>query len=173
MGQWTYLVIDIGTLLVPFIFSFHPRLRFHREWYRLWPAMLVVAAVFIAWDAVFARMGVWGFDARYITGVWVLGLPLEEVLFFICIPYACMFTYHAFGTVKPDPWHPRASSALAVVLGAGLLITGLLNIDRWYTGVTFPLLGVLLLWSGLVTRPAWMGRSLLTYAVLLLPFFVV
>lgn len=173
MGQWTYLTIDLGALLVPFLFSFHPQLRFHREWYRLWPALLAVAAVFIAWDAAFTHMGVWSFNPRYITGMALFGLPVEEVLFFICIPYACLFTYHCFGIWRPDPWRPGMARWVAALVGLGLLITGLWHIGRWYTATTLPAMGIVLLWLAIVAKPRWLGRLLVAYLVLLIPFGVV
>lgn len=173
MGKCTYLAIDLGALLVPFLFSFHPRLRFHKEWYRLWPALLAVAAVFIVWDAVFTRMGVWGFNPRYITGIGLFGLPLEEVLFFICIPYACLFTYHCFGIWRPDPWWPRSVSRIGALLGFGLLITGLWHVARWYTVITLTAMGVFLLWTAMIANPRWLGRLLVSYLILLIPFAVV
>lgn len=173
MGKWTYLAIDLGAVLVPFLFSFHPRLRFHKEWRRVWPALLAAAALFIAWDAAFTRMGVWSFNPRYTTGVELFGLPLEEVLFFICIPYACLFTYHCFGIWMPDPWWPRAARRAGALLGLGLLMVGLWHADRWYTVTTLPAMGVFLLWSAMITKPRWFGRLLVTYLVLLVPFSVV
>lgn len=173
MGHWTYLIIDLGALLVPFLYSFHPRLRFDREWYRFVPAVFAVAAVFIAWDAAFTRMGIWDFNSRYVTGAGLFGLPVEELLFFFCIPYACVFTYHCASVWKSDPWRPVMTRAMATVLGAGLLIIGVLHLDRWYTSTTFCATGALLLWLALVRPPLWLGRLLTTYLVLLIPFSVV
>lgn len=173
MGHWTYLSIDLGALLIPFLFSFHPRLRFDREWYRFMPAVFAVAAVFIAWDAAFTRMGIWDFNPRYVTGVRLLGLPVEELLFFFCIPYACLFTYHCFGVWRPDPWRPPMARAVAAVLGGGLLVIGALHLGRWYTGTTFCATGAVLLWLALVRTPPWLGRLLTSYLVLLLPFSIV
>ncbi len=173
MGEWTYLAIDLGALFVPFLFSFHPRLRFYKEWYRLWPALLAMAAVFIAWDAAFTRMGVWSFNPRYTTGVEMFGLPVEELLFFICIPYACLFTYHCFGVCRPDPWWPRAARRAGALLGVGLLIVGLWHADRWYTATTLSAMGMFLLWAAMIAKPRWLGRLLAAYFVLLTPFGVV
>lgn len=173
MGHWTYLAIDLGALCVPLLFSFHPGLRFHEQWWRLWPTLVAVSAVFIAWDAAFARMGVWGFNARYITGCHVFGLPLEEVLFFVCIPYACMFTYHCFGIWLPDPWRPKLAERVGAVLGMGLVILGVMGMGRWYTVTALTAMGCLLLYATFFAKPLWMGRSLTVYLILLVPFSVV
>jgi lycopene cyclase domain-containing protein len=36
-----------------------------------------------AWDALSVRWEVWRYDPNNITGVWVLGLPLEELLWIV------------------------------------------------------------------------------------------
>ncbi|HJW30998.1 MAG TPA: lycopene cyclase domain-containing protein, partial [Saprospiraceae bacterium] len=84
--RFTYLGVDLLTVLVPFLFSFHPRIRFDR-WFRVYVvANLISATVFIAWDILFTRLGVWGFNPHYVLGIHIAGLPIEEVLFFFCIP---------------------------------------------------------------------------------------
>jgi hypothetical protein len=48
-------------------------------------------------------MGVWGFRSDYLTGLFITqNIPLEEGLFFICIPYACVFTYFVIKEYFPN-----------------------------------------------------------------------
>ena len=49
--------------------------------------------VFLLWDYVFTMLVVWGFNHKYVMGVYVGGLPIEEILFFVCIPFSCIFIY--------------------------------------------------------------------------------
>lgn len=68
--------------------------------------------LFIPWDVWFTHLGIWGFNTGHLVGISLLGLPLEEWLFFICIPYACVYTYHCFRAlgVKDHSGRPRARS---------------------------------------------------------------
>ena len=96
MTHYYYLLVNLGCFLVPFLFSFHPRLQFIRHIKAAMAGIGVMMFVFIPWDIYFTAQGVWGFNENYTVGLKLAGLPLEEYLFFICIPYACLFTYHCF-----------------------------------------------------------------------------
>ena len=78
-----YLLINLCSISIPFLFSFHKRLEFHKSWPALWPALVITAAIFIVWDVWFTEMGIWSFNPDYLIGWNILGLPLEEWLFFI------------------------------------------------------------------------------------------
>lgn len=167
----TYLFIDLGALLVPFIFSFHPALRFHRQWKFFFPANLLVSLVFIAWDMLFTQMGVWGFNSRYLCGISVCNLPLEEVLFFFCIPYASLFTYHCLKLFfKQAPIPARTVSAILI---AGLLITCVAALPKLYTSVTCFSLALVLLYITFILKSHWLPHFYLCYLLILIPFFIV
>ncbi|HRQ85167.1 MAG TPA: lycopene cyclase domain-containing protein [Flavobacteriales bacterium] len=170
--MWTYLWVDLGAFIIPFLFSFHPRLRFHREWGRAWPAILGMMLLFIPWDILATARGVWGFNDEHLIGVQLLGLPVEEWLFFFCIPYACLFTYHCFQVLNVPGLSGRAARAVTwvlLLLSVGMAWTFR---ERMYTGPTFVLCA--LFFVLLLLRPQLLpaGRAYFTYGVLLLPFFI-
>jgi lycopene cyclase domain-containing protein len=103
----------------------------------------------------------------------VLGLPLEEILFFICIPYACLFTYFALNhLIKKDHLFPHQeliSSLLAVLL----LIFGVYHLNKLYTGVTFLFTGLFIAFSFLKLRTRFMGRFYFAFAIILIPFLII
>ena len=163
-----YLWVNIAAIAVPFAFSWHPKIRFVDEWRRFWPACLLTLAFFIAWDVWFTAKGVWGFNEAYLTGVSLWGLPLEEWLFFITIPYACVFTYFVFRKHLKLQWSDRSKLivVLIVVLSTVLCIT---NTGNWYTVSATGLSALfgLLLWK---TNPDWLAHFILSFIILLIPF---
>ena len=169
----TYLVVDLAAILVPLLFSFHPALRFDRRYRSFWPACLLVALVFLVWDAWFTARGIWGFNPVHLAGWRLFNLPLEEVLFFFCIPYACLFTYHCFDRLRIPVPGLRTARMVTVVLSLCLLLAGLAFLDRAYTATTFLLMAASLAWWQFGAGVPWLSRFYTVYAVLLLPFFAV
>jgi lycopene cyclase domain-containing protein len=84
-----------------------------------------------------------------------------------------MFTYFALNyLIEKDHLFPHQEliSSLLIIL---LLIFGLYNIHKLYTGITFLLTGLFLAFSLLKLRMRIMGRFYLAFAILLVPFFIV
>lgn len=169
----TYLWIDLGAFVIPFLFSFHPRLRFDHTWHALWPAIACMMVLFIAWDAWFTHIGIWGFNADHLTGFTMLGLPLEEWLFFICIPYACMFTYHCFRVLGVKDYLGKKTPTFTWVFIAVLLLIIIFFPAKAYTTSAFGGLALWLLLLQIWVKPLWLGRAYFTYFILLLPFLIV
>jgi len=145
MKSLTYLLIDLGCIIVPLIASFYPKHAFYKEWKYFFPANLIVAIIFLIWDYVFTDKGFWGFNPDYLTGIYLGNLPLEEVLFFIAIPYACTFTYFAFQYLLKKSPLDGVQKGMTILLAAGLLVLGAIHYDQWYTVITFMTLGIYLL----------------------------
>lgn len=172
-SKYLYLTIDLLSFTFPFVASFHKKAPFYKKWKFFGIALICTGVFFVLWDEVFTREGVWGFRDKYVTGIYLGSLPVEEVLFFICIPYASVFTYFALNNlIEKDflfPHQELISSALIVIL----LITGIYNMEKWYTAATFILLALLLAFQTLKLRPRYMGRFYFAFAVLIIPFLIV
>jgi len=173
MEKYLYLLINLASFIVPFLASFYSKAPFYKKWKYVWIAILVPALFFVIWDEIFTIAGIWGFNPRYLTGIYLGALPLEEVLFFICIPYSCLFTYfaitHIFEKDYLFPHQELISSALII----GLLISGMYFFEQMYTGVTFILLGMFMAFQLLRLRPRYMGRFYFAFGFILVPFFIV
>ncbi len=171
--KYLYLTIDFLSIVFPLLFSFFSKAPFYKKWKYAWAAILIPAFVFIIWDEIFTYLGVWGFNPTYLTGIYVGVLPIEEILFFICIPYACLFTYFTINhVVEQDylfPHQELISSALIIIL----LIFGIYHIDKWYTGTTFTFLSLALAFLMLKIKPRFMGRFYFAFGFILVPFLIV
>ena len=134
--------------------------------------MLATALIFILWDVLFTSLGVWSFNPQYILGFYISYLPLEEVLFFIVIPYASIFIYECIAAYISREWFPKAGHYLSGLAGLTLLLTAALNIDKMYTFTAFFSAGGLLLYLALIRAPFAL-TFLLGYVITLLPFMLI
>lgn len=168
-----YLLVNFFTIIIPFIFSFHPKIKFHLTWNAFFPAAILVGAVFVIWDELFTAMGVWGFNPDYVTGIYIFNLPLEEVLFFICIPFSCVFTYFCLDKFFDLSWNPRIEVAFCLAFSLALLLAGIAYSDRIYTFVTFISTAAVCLTLKFILKVNWFGKAVSVYGILLIPFFIV
>lgn len=171
--MYTYLLINIFSIIIPFVASFDKRLDFYKQWRFLIPAIFITLTFFIIWDIYFTHLGVWGFNDRYLTGIDIVNLPLEEWLFFIAIPYACVFTYDALNYLVKNDYFKDYAKFISWVLIVVLLTVGLLNLDRLYTSVTFIITAIFLLLHLYVFKSTYLGRFYFSYMIILIPFLIV
>ena len=170
---YLYLLLNLGSLSIPLIFSFHPKLKFFKHWKSLGIGILVSMLIFIPWDIFFTINGIWGFNSNYYLGTNLFSLPIEEWLFFICIPYACVFTHYALLSYFPKMKLPSGSTKLiSYVLILFFIIVAIYNYNKWYTLVNFSLATVLTVL--VVNKKSELLQSfLLSFLVMLIPFFIV
>ncbi len=169
----TYLYVDLLTVVVPLVFSFHPKINFHKHFKAFVPANILVAIPFLIWDILFTKNGIWGFNPEYVLGLYLFNLPIEEVLFFVCIPFSCVFTYHCLNSFFSFQWKQKTESVFAMGLSLFLLLVGLCFYSRFYTSFAFISLGLLLLLLVFIVRVNWFQKLILIYPILLIPFFIV
>ncbi|MFD2245670.1 lycopene cyclase domain-containing protein [Pontibacter ruber] len=171
--MYIYLYLNIFTILFPLLLSFDRKVHFFKSWPYLFPAIAVNAAAFIFWDVQFTKAGVWGFNPEYLTGIYLFNLPLEEVLFFITVPYACVFIYDVLNAyITKDLLQPYAK-AIALTLIVVLPLIAIFNVEKWYTSITFMLLALLHLLHLRYYGTKYLGRFYLAYLVHLVPFLLV
>jgi lycopene cyclase domain-containing protein len=171
--KFLYLLIDLFTVIIPLLFSFHPKINFYKEWRWFIPANMITAGLFILWDILFTKKGVWGFNENYITGIYFYNLPVEELLFFICIPYACVFTYYCLNRFYKLQCTPATEKILIISISILLLATGIYFYSRQYTASVFISLAILLLTMKYIFKKDWLGKLFIIYPLLLIPFFIV
>lgn len=173
MEHYLYLGLNIFTLMGPLALSFDRKVAYWRTWKALFPAIAITGALFLIWDIWFTAQGVWGFNPEYLTGLELFGLPLGEWLFFLTVPYACVFIYACVKAYFPSD--PLGKIAPTILKGLMVLlpILGLIFYDQIYTLVTFVGAGILLAINLYVIKPNYLGHFLLGYLIALVPFALV
>jgi lycopene cyclase domain-containing protein len=167
--KFTYLLIDLFSLLFPLIFSFHPRLKLYKHWPALLPSILIITLPFVGWDMYFTQQKAWGFNPTYVTGYYIGNLPVEEIMFFICIPYACVFTYTS---IPLKGFSQKTSTWISNFIIVGAVVLAALFYQQIYTVCTLTLLATITVITKLL-RLSWLPRFYQTYLILLVPFFIV
>ncbi len=168
-----YLILNLVSISIPFLCSFDKRMPFFKYWQYLFPSILVTGFIFIAWDVYFTKLGVWGFNPSYHSDLIILGLPLEEWLFFFCIPYACVFTHYSLIYFFPEKFYsPKGIKTISYSLIFIFIILGLENTDKLYTSSTFFLTSIILMYS-VYYKQNTLRYFYWTFLIMLIPFFIV
>lgn len=171
--SYTYLLILLGALAYPALRYVNPHIPFPRWIVPQSVSIAVTSLVFIVWDIGFTHAGVWAFNPDYVMGIRILGLPLEEVLFFFVILYCCLFIYevgkHYFRLAYSPVWWWILLVQLVLAVVAALLYA-----ERIYSVVNFIVLGLVLVLI-LLTRQvhAELPYFYVALGLSLMPFVVV
>lgn len=171
-SHYTYLVLDISSVLFPLLLSFDKKVAFYKHWKYLFPAIFISGLFFILWDILFTAKGVWAFNPNYITGINIANLPIEEVLFFICVPYACVFIYEVLNAYVGRDVIGTCANKISILIIILSIVTCVLYYDRLYTIVNAGICLVLVLYATYFYKFRNLGRFYLAYLVSLVPFFI-
>ncbi len=85
--KYEYLIFNLVVLSGPAFFAAMRSFWFYDRLPRVIPAIILPAIPFIAWDALVTGAH-WHFNPEYVLGIYWFGLPLEEWLFFVTVPFA-------------------------------------------------------------------------------------
>ncbi len=88
-----YLIILIAILLIALFFEIKYRLHLYHS---LKERIIVTLNIFIIgllWDYYGTYRQHWSYSGIGLIGIYVLGLPIEEFLFHLIVPYAILTTY--------------------------------------------------------------------------------
>jgi lycopene cyclase domain-containing protein len=167
-----YFWLDIGAIAFPLALSFNKIGHFYKRWKAVFSAISITGLFFISWDILFTIKGVWGFNPDYLLGIDILHLPLEEWLFFVCVPYSCLFLYDQFLILKvKDVLKPIEKYLDFFIMG----IAGAFFIKGFGNTYTTTISSLVLLFIVVVqlTKPQNKGIFYLCYFIILIPFALI
>lgn len=149
--MYLYLVLNIGIIFVPLLLTFEKRVRFYSFFRETLFSIFSVGTIFIIWDILAVRRGHWKFNPEYISGVELFNLPIEEIFFFITVPYACIFIYQCmvYYVEKKVLRIPPFPFQLAAII---MMLFGALQFSREYTSLVLIFTGIVLFLIGTIGK---------------------
>ena len=171
--MWLYSLLLFSSLIVPLAMSFDKNMQLYKRWNVVLPSIALVAVVYILADIYLTRLGVWGFDARYNFGIFWFGLPVEEWLFFLVVPYASLFIHYTFLHYFPHlHLKEEVGKSITIVLIILLLIVLFLNFEKLYTAYILSFLLVALALS-MFDKSRVIDKLYVSFLIILIPFIIV
>jgi lycopene cyclase domain-containing protein len=134
-------------------------------------AIIISAIPFLLWDALVTGAH-WHFNPLYVSGIKIINLPIEEILFFITVPFACLFTWEMIIRRAKDKtlnlnW---LRILLYLTLPAGIYF---FTIGKQYTGLTLCFLFLANIVDHLLTTNLLFDRRFYFYLLLLVIFTLI
>ncbi len=170
MEKYYYLLIMIATISGPFLMSFEKKIRFIQYFKSFLYSNLFTALYFILWDINFTSKGIWSFNESYIIGIKLANLPIEEISFFVLVPYACLFIYENISHFVKLTTSQTTHTIYLLVGLVAMIVSYPINLA--YTSSALLLMGFLLVLTSSL-KLEYLNRAVLAYIVCLIPFMIV
>jgi len=169
----TYLLINVFIIAVPLALTFDKRTAYYRQIPAVGFSIGVVSACYLIWDVLVTARGEWSFNGKYLTGIHLLNIPLEEVLFFITVPYSCLFIYEGILHATKDRASkiptPFVITAIILLMAASVAVR-----DQGYTSKALASCSFFLAVAYLLDRPVLTSRQYWMWlAICYVPFLLV
>jgi lycopene cyclase domain-containing protein len=174
--HYTYLLVHLAAIAGPLALSFDKKVHFYKKWKYVFPSMILPGIFFLCWDEYFTQSGVWGFSSLHTIGIRLGSLPLEEVLFFVTVPYCCLFIYECIRCYFPKLHRYKSADYFLILLALILLVAGFLHLGKAYTSTTF-LLNAVFISCLFIFKKIFKSFDsisfLISYLIMLVPFLLV
>lgn len=169
----TYLIINILIILIPLALSFEKKIKFINNIFPVVISIFASAALFVCWDIDAVRRGDWSFNADYTNSFRFFGLPVEEILFFITVPYSVLFVYECIYYYTNNTDYSKYKPAY-LILSIIFLTAGVLCIGINYTSTVLLIGGMIFALIYFLGSKIFFNRAVfITLCISLIPFMIV
>ena len=155
--KFEYLLFNLIVLAGPAVSQFNRQIKHISQWRLKLFTNGIVMIPYIIWDALVTGSH-WQFNKAYTLDFRLLGLPIEEWLFFITVPFGCRLVWETLPDTRLSTQlkplrHIRTVLYATLPIGISVFSTG-----RQYTGLVLCCLGLVgladtLLRTNLLLRP--------------------
>lgn len=170
MSYYGYILLF--SFLGPLALSFDKKVAYYKQVRRLIVPVILVSGLFVIWDQWFTEKAVWGFTAAHTAHIFIGKLPIEEILFFVIVPYNCIFIYEVMGAYFRLENKPKLNRLFFVGFFALGMLLILQQPTGWYT-LSSVLFAFALSVALLIVNPKWLTQFVVSFLVCLIPFLIV
>ena len=172
MIQLNYIIIDALILIFPLIFTFTWKFKYYKFFKPLSASILIVGISYIIWDILVTSRGDWWFNKEFLIGIEIFGLPIEEILFFVVVPFACIFIYENLQYFVKDK-KVYFNKWIYLSLSVVFIIVGLLFYKQDYTILAMFSCAAFFILASTVYPDILISRNYWLYAILsFIPFII-
>lgn len=169
----TYLLINIAIIFFPLILSFDKNLKFYKKVPYVLQSVAFISTAYIVWDVIATKRGDWAFNPEHLIGINILGLPIEEILFFITVPYSCIFIYETVCFYIKET-KLNFNGKLFLIPAILIIILGIIFYDQNYTFTVSIFVGAFFIGAILFNQSLLASRNFwITMLISFLPFLIV
>lgn len=164
--KFEYLIFNLIVISGPLLLSFDRKVAYYKKWPQVFLAIFLALIPFITWDALVTGRH-WWFNEQYIIGTRLFGLPLEECLFFITVPFSSLFVWEVLAAyfsnrkIQSLRW---LRSGLMVGIPTGIVLFG---IGKEYTGLATFGLGLVAMLDYLLKTGIFLQSRILSFSAIL------
>ena len=136
-----YLLFNLIVIVGPVVSQFNRQIKHISHWRLKLITSGIVMIPYVIWDALVAGSH-WCFNKAYTLDFRLLGLPIEEWLFFITVPFGCLLVWETLPDVKLSARlrslrHVRTVLYAVLPIGVWVFSTG-----KQYTGLVLCCFGI-------------------------------
>ena len=168
-----YLYLNLAIIAFPLIFSFERRIKFYAKIKPLLISLLLIGIFFVAWDSFATSRGHWSFNPAYVNDTKLFGLPLEEILFFITVPYSCLFVYVSINHFIKDKKLFETKKWFLLAIGCLIIASAFIFFSKEYTFLAILSVGITVLFCSTVDSNLFSSKAYWIYIVLTLILFLI
>ena len=168
-----YLLLNLLIIAGPLVLSFDKRIHFFKYWSKLFSAIFIVMIFFIIWDSLVTDRH-WYFNDAFTLPVRILNLPIGEWLFFITVPYACIFTWEVLAAYFTNQKF-NFSNSLQTTISVLITVSGfaLLLTNKEYTAIVLIIFGFVFLLDILLKTSLFRQTRTYNFSAILLIMMLV
>ncbi|MBL1214615.1 MAG: lycopene cyclase domain-containing protein [Ignavibacteriae bacterium] len=171
--HYEYLIFNIIVISGPLFFGSMKKFYFLNYWRESGISIFIAAVPFLIWDSLVTGMH-WDFNSNYILGYKIFGLPIEEISFFITVPFACLFTWEMVKRHSKKHeilnWDKSIIAISLIFIAGGVVF---LFIGKGYTGLAFLIMGLCMLYDFKLGAQILKYRQFIFFFVLISLFTLV